>query len=1438
MLEEYKRLVEEQGQALLEVIQSVALGELDVTIEIPEGVEVFADLAIGLEMMVDDIRALLADVERRGRDLQTAAEVSRVASSILDPDKLIQQVVDLVCERFDLYYAGLFLVDQDGEWTGEPGRWAVLRAGIGEAGQQMIAQGHKLEIGGNSMIGACVADHQARIASDVGEEAVYFDNPFLPETHSEMALPLVARGRAIGALTVQSQRIAAFSGQDVTVLQTVADQVATAIANADLFEQTQEALREAGLFRQLVGASGQGIGIANLEGEIVYVNPTLSRFLGVANPEDLLGKTFASYYPEAMQRMLQDEIMPIVQKEGQWVGELALVSATGDTIPTIENFFLIRDEQSRPRYVADIVTDLSVRKQTELMLAQRVKELDCLNDIGRKIDQDPPVKSFLRWVAERIPPAMQHPDKCRVAVEYKGQTFGAADAVKLPRQMVGGLRVSDERVGRIIIAYTEDYDFLDQESALLGDVARRVSGYVEKQHLFEEIQARAHRETALRQVVATVSASEDIAASLPNILEHLRELVPVDMLTLAAFVPDENELTLLGAATKTQDGTHFTQAGMRLPLDSSDSGWVVKHGDPWLETDMRMKKTFDADGGLVAAGMVSRCLLPLRVGAQVIGAINLASTRPGAFTEAHLPLLSQVASQVALALERTRLMEEMVYTLTDLEARSTELQAAAEVSRIISTILDPDELIQRLVDLAHDQFDLYYAGLFLVDHTGEWTGEPGRWAVLRAGTGEAGHQMVTRGHKLEIGGSSMIGTCVAEKASRISLDVGEEAVRFDNPFLPETRSELALPLVARGQALGAMSIQSTRESAFTEENITALQTLADQVATAIQNGLLYQKSNMLYEASQAVAQAQDMEKALENVARYVLAPFYDACALVTFPEPISQDEEGGFQPADAMQVSAVWAKQADAVPMPVGTTISQRHFPLFDLITLDQATVIFEDLAQDSRLDPALAQQLAATGMRSALSVPLIAGPNWLGLLLAQGARPAKLRQEDQQAIESLANRLAAFVQASSSLQETRQALEEVQQVQRRYIRESWRDYLLGAPASDVTDYLLDQQQLVSNPRLDRPEASLALQHNRTVTSNMVDTYKRQSPEDGERASNGDARSTVVVPISLRGQVIGMLGLEDLEGQRIWTEDEIAMIEAISTQLGLAIDNARLSEQTQATLAETARLYEATSRLANANSAEEVIEVLTQEIASALGSSSSGNVLLVGPDPTGDVEWMLEAGQWNPGENVPPVGTRLSLQHYPEWNRFIGHRETFVTRLEDLPPQAKQVRELMERIASRFITSIPLMAGDSWLGLINVHGREDHPLDASATRFLRSLADRAAVALESLRLYGETRKRAEREQMIRQITDRVRASASLETILQTTVQELSQAMGLPRVFVRLGTKEELTTPGYPTNGDEREIETLEGTVSDERPMDSDPSSSLDSARGARRRTKV
>ena len=180
---------------------------------------------------------LLAELERRNIQLQTAAGVSKSASTILDPEMLMRQAVDLIRERFDMYYVGIFLVDEAGEY-------AVLCAGTGEAGQQMIQAEHKLAVGGKSMIGQSITCAQARIAWDVGVEAIHFDNPSLPETRSELALPLISRGQCIGALTVQSTREAAFSEQDIAVLQTMADHLAIAIENARLYEAAQREIAE------------------------------------------------------------------------------------------------------------------------------------------------------------------------------------------------------------------------------------------------------------------------------------------------------------------------------------------------------------------------------------------------------------------------------------------------------------------------------------------------------------------------------------------------------------------------------------------------------------------------------------------------------------------------------------------------------------------------------------------------------------------------------------------------------------------------------------------------------------------------------------------------------------------------------------------------------------------------------------------------------------------------------------------------------------------------------------------------------------------------------------------------------------------------------------------------------------------------------------------
>jgi len=203
---------------------------------------------------IDD-NVTLEQALRRANLLAAAAEVSQNITLILDIDELLPKTVDIICDAYDFYYAGVFLIDDAGEF-------AVLRAGRGEPGRIMIENNHKLAVGGNSMIGACTARNEARISLDVDTERVWYPNPVLPDTRSEMALPLAIGNRVIGAVTVQSVEAAAFSDEDISSLQAMANQLAIAIENARNrreLEETHAQLLRAKTFETIATATGDAI---------------------------------------------------------------------------------------------------------------------------------------------------------------------------------------------------------------------------------------------------------------------------------------------------------------------------------------------------------------------------------------------------------------------------------------------------------------------------------------------------------------------------------------------------------------------------------------------------------------------------------------------------------------------------------------------------------------------------------------------------------------------------------------------------------------------------------------------------------------------------------------------------------------------------------------------------------------------------------------------------------------------------------------------------------------------------------------------------------------------------------------------------------------------------------------------------------------------------
>ncbi len=203
--------------------------------------------------------------------------------------------------------------------------------------------------------------------------------------------------------------------------------------------------------------------------------------------------------------------------------------------------------------------------------------------------------------------------------------------------------------------------------------------------------------------------------------------------------------------------------------------------------------------------------------------------------------------------------EEQADLLNRMTRRTIQLQTAADVARAATSILDIEELLSQAADLIQRHFECYYVGVFLMDETNEW-------AVLRAATGEMGRQMLEMEHRLKVEESSMIGWCIIHQQARIALDVGADAVRFANPFLPKTRSEIALPLIAHGSIIGAMTIQSEKPAAFSRVDITALQAMADLVANAIENARLFTERVLLN---------KELELQNEELERYTYTVSHD-----------------------------------------------------------------------------------------------------------------------------------------------------------------------------------------------------------------------------------------------------------------------------------------------------------------------------------------------------------------------------------------------------------------------------------------------------------------------------------------------------------------------------------------------------------------------------------
>jgi GAF domain-containing protein len=344
-------------------------------------------------------------------------------------------------------------------------------------------------------------------------------------------------------------------------------------------------------------------------------------------------------------------------------------------------------------------------------------------------------------------------------------------------------------------------------------------------------------------------------------------------------------------------------------------------------------------------------------------------------------------------------LEQRVDTRTfELRKRATQLEAVSRVARTITSVQDINMLLPDITKLVSQQFGFYHVGIFLVDETYDF-------ANLRAANSEGGHRMLSRGHRLPIDSNSIVGYTLAMGEPRIALNVELDSVYFNNPELPDTRSEMALPLRTGGRTIGALDVQSTETQAFTLEDISVLTTLADQITVAIENARL--------------------------------------------------------------------------------------------------------------------------------------------------------------------------FGEARNALSESKTTFE-------KYIKQEWSNF---ANQARHTGFLFDGKQVTPlDPLIKR-------QHTNAVS------------QTGSLALD-KASATIAVPIKLRGQTIGVLDVRSKKGEREWTQDEIALLEAAAERAALALENARLVESAQRRASRERAIGEITNRIGSVTHVESILQTAVEELGRKMGGAA------------------------------------------------------------------------------------------------------------------------------------------------------------------------------------------------------------------------------------------
>lgn len=500
---------------------------------------------------------------------------------------------------------------------------------------------------------------------------------------------------------------------------------------------------------------------------------------------------------------------------------------------------------------------------------------------------------------------------------------------------------------------------------------------------------------------------------------------------------------------------------------------------------------------------------------------------------------------------------ELALARNQSEKRARDLQAISEISRTISSEQRFDVLLPLISRMVSEKLGFHHVGFFLLDNSHTF-------AILQATNSEHGQHLLAQNYRLKMVESSSITATISTGKAQIALDAEKDQSQAQPSFVPNSRSEVALPIRLSGELIGALDIQSTEENAFSFDDLEIFEVLASQVGIAIQNARLYEQN---------VQALKDIEEAYRKLS----GSTWRGLIRQTDVKAYAYDGVSSRPVAEAL---SGYGSSVLSVPVTVrGQVVGNLR-----LNPLDPNRSWTEDEIAITR----------AVAERAALAMEA-----------ARLLEDAQKRASRESFLSEMASKLSTSFQLDSILRDTVEELGQslsgstvsfqlvdpsappVREVQDEFIRAEWSRTVSKAEQPGFR-YHFGRIEMLENP-LDLPEVASAVQ------SGQI--------EPSLDSGSTEKRTQVAVPVKIRGEVIGVIHVESNDSSRIWKDDEIRLVEAVAERAALAMENARLFQDARRRAAKEQAISQATTRISSAINMENILHTTAEELERVLGGS-------------------------------------------------------------------------------------------------------------------------------------------------------------------------------------------------------------------------------------------